>query len=348
MTDEQKPEQKAEVVKAPAMIPLDRAPFTFKTLQAIAATEFVPRGLRGKPNAILAAILMGRELGLGPMESMRSISMIDGRPSPSAEWMVARIFDAGHVLTVNEQTDKVCTVEGVRYRDGKEVTRMTYSFTIEMAKRAGLVTKDNWKKYPEAMLYWRAVAQLARQLFPDVLAGIKHTPEELRPEMAAETWEVYGSIPEEEDVEPSEGPITDDDGDMIEDGDIEDAELVDDDTDEDRSDEWEWRPSPSGEADSEAIARVRQYADEADLWGDLLETLATAESWIAKTMPDTQAEVRFVCRAMEALGVWQSNDTLHEELARMEAQHLADLDKKKLTKFSHNLVAKAQVATRAQ
>lgn len=337
---------------SPASIPLDRAPFTFKTLQAIAKTEFVPRGLRGKPNAILAAILMGRELGLGPMESMRSISIIDGRPSPSAEWMVARIFEAGHVLEVVDQTAEICTVKGTRYRDDKILTEMSYSFTIEMAKRAGLAGKDNWKHYPEAMLYWRAVAQLARQLFPDVLAGIKHTPEELVPD---QVWDVYGAIPEEEDLDPSEGEVTDEAGNLIEDDtaevadneDIEELEIVEDDeSHEDAHSPWAWRPKPTGDADAVAIARVRQYGDEADLWADLLNTLATWEQWVGLTIPETQAELRFVFRAMEALGVWQQQDVMHHELRRLGHNHLSDLRKTDLTKFVKNTVTKAQVATR--
>lgn len=341
MTDE-KTEPKAEVVRSPAAIPLDRAPFTFKTLQAIAHTEFVPAGLRGKPNAILAAILMGRELGLGPMESMRSISVIDGRPSPSAEWMVARIFEAGHILTVTEQTDKVCTVEGVRYRDGEEITRMSFSFTIEMAERAKLTGKNNWKHYPEAMLYWRAVAQLARQLFPDVLAGIKHTPEEIRPTVDAEVWEVYGAVPEEEDIAPSEGSILDETGELAED-DVTDAEVIDI---EEAAPPW--RPTPTGEEDAAAIARVRQYADEADLWSDLYTTLDDYEEWIEAPMEETRAEVRFICRAMEALGAWQSNDALHEDLHRINHKHLSELRKAELTKFAKTIVTKATVATRKE
>ena len=160
------------------------APFTWKTLHAIAGTEFVPKALRNNPPAILAASLAGRELGMGPMEALRTIDMIDGKPSPSAEWMVGKVFEAGHVIVAVEQTDQSCTVEGIRFSEGVELARMKFTFTLEMAKRAGLVGKSNWKNYPEAMLYWRAVSQLCRQFFPDVLKGLKYLPDEL----GAEEW----------------------------------------------------------------------------------------------------------------------------------------------------------------
>ena len=62
---------------------LATAPFTWKTLHAISRTDFVPKELRGNPAAILACVMYGREWGLGPMESLQLIDMIDGSPSPA-------------------------------------------------------------------------------------------------------------------------------------------------------------------------------------------------------------------------------------------------------------------------
>jgi hypothetical protein len=164
---------------------LATAPFTWKTLVAISRTEFVPKGLRGKPEAVLACVLTGRELGLGPMEALRSIDMIDGKPSPSGEWMLGRIFEAGHVVQTLHQDDQKVVLRGIRIVEPKEYS-MDVTYTIEMARRAGLVSKDNWKKYPEAMLFWRALSMLARQFFPDVLHGVKYLAEELGSDLEPE------------------------------------------------------------------------------------------------------------------------------------------------------------------
>jgi len=51
------------------------------------------------------------------------------------------------------------------------------SFTIEQAQRAGVTGKDNWKKYPEAMLRARCISALARAVYPDVVLGIYETDE---------------------------------------------------------------------------------------------------------------------------------------------------------------------------
>lgn len=43
----------------------------------IARTDFVPASLRGKPEAVLAAMLTGEELGIKPMTSLQKIHVIE-------------------------------------------------------------------------------------------------------------------------------------------------------------------------------------------------------------------------------------------------------------------------------
>lgn len=88
-----------------ATVDLSATPFTWKTLTVIADTEMVPKGLRGNPPAMLAAIYLGRELGLGPMQAMNMIDVIDAKPSLSAELQTARIREAGHSMLCVELSD---------------------------------------------------------------------------------------------------------------------------------------------------------------------------------------------------------------------------------------------------
>ena len=194
---------------APAALDLKDAPFTFKTIGAIANTEFVPRGLRGKPDKILASILYGREIGLPPMQALNQVHIIDGKPTPSAELLTARIRMAGHRIRAEELTAETATVIGERINEeGEVIETMTFTYDIGMAKRAGLTGKDNWKKYPEAMLYWRATSQLARMFFADLLIGF-YTGEEL----GSADWHMEPAPFDEEyeDLEVVETEIVEDD-----------------------------------------------------------------------------------------------------------------------------------------
>lgn len=139
-------------------------------------TEFVPKGLRARPDAVLACMVAGHELGIGPMQALKHIAIVDGKPAPSAELMVSLVRRDGHSIKKVELSAVKAVVAGTR-KDTDD--SMVIEFTMAMAQRAGLGGKSNWKSYPEAMLWARAVSQLCRMLFPDSIAGMGHTPDEL-------------------------------------------------------------------------------------------------------------------------------------------------------------------------
>lgn len=144
-------------------------------LTYISRTEFVPSGLRGNLPAILACVATGRALGIADMTALRSIHIIDGKATFAAELMVLLVRRDGHSIT-GEVGDGTATVTGTRADNGDS---MSSTWTLAMADRAGLLNKSNWKKYPEAMLWARAVSQLCRMLFADCFAGNTYTAEEL-------------------------------------------------------------------------------------------------------------------------------------------------------------------------
>src|SRR4051812_35681784 len=136
--------------------------------RVIAGTEFVPTALRGKPAAVGAAILAGREIGVGPMTSLQHLHVIEGRPSMSAQLMRALVLAHGHTIRVVESSSTRCTMVGRRAGESDDTT-VTYS--IDDAKRAGLDSKSNWRKMPRAMLVARATGELCRIAFADVIGG---------------------------------------------------------------------------------------------------------------------------------------------------------------------------------
>lgn len=140
-----------------------------KLAEYIASTEFVPGPLRNKPAAVAAAMLSGRETGVGPMISLQHINVIDGRPAMSAELKRARVLAAGHELVYDETGMTRCVVRG-RRRGSEHWTVVTW--TKDDAERARLWGKKNWQTYPRRMLVARATSELCDLLFPDVVGGL--------------------------------------------------------------------------------------------------------------------------------------------------------------------------------
>lgn len=173
-----------------------RVPEARELVADLVNTEFVPKDLRGKPGAVLACILTGQELGVGAMTSLAKVHVIEGRPALSAELMRALILKAGHSIWLEESSATRVTLAGARKETPEHVTRITW--TMDDAKKANVEGKTNWKRYPRAMLTARATGELARMVFPDVLAGISYTREEVLDgfELDEDAPPIEGGIPE--------------------------------------------------------------------------------------------------------------------------------------------------------
>lgn len=144
--------------------------------RVVAGTEFVPKALRGSPAAVAAAILAGREIGVGPMTAMQHLHVIEGRPSMSATLMRALTLSAGHRLVIAEASNLRVTVRGQRAGED-EWSAVTW--TMDDARQAGLDRRTPWRNYPRAMLLARATGELCRAVFADVVLGMPYTAEEM-------------------------------------------------------------------------------------------------------------------------------------------------------------------------
>jgi hypothetical protein len=141
----------------------------------LAQSGIVPAAFRRKPADIIAAGLAGRTYGWDPMTALRNFHVIEGTASLRPEAMLGLVRQAGHSVTIDVADDRA-TAHGKRADTGDEHDAV---FTMADAEAAGLAKKRNWLQYRSSMLTWRAVSQLCRVLFPDVVLGAGYVPEEI-------------------------------------------------------------------------------------------------------------------------------------------------------------------------
>lgn len=127
-------------------------------------------------------VLAGAELGFGPIQSMTGVFIVKGRVTLSANLVAAAIKrHPAYDYRVRQHTADVCEIEffGPTTSGAGRESLGSVEFSMDMAKRAGLSGGENWRKYPEAMLFARTITSGARYLVPDVFGSPIYTPDEL-------------------------------------------------------------------------------------------------------------------------------------------------------------------------
>lgn len=175
----------------------------WKTAAHISRSSFAPPEFRGKQDEVYSALLTGLELGLGPMASMRHISVIDGKPALSAAMQLALLRKAGHRIEVKEQSPTRCAIVGT----GPDGTKLEISYTIEEAKHAGLTGKNNWTKYPADMLWARCVSRYARRADAGATLGIYSPADWDQRDTVTLAPEEYAAVTTPEPLEDGELPL---------------------------------------------------------------------------------------------------------------------------------------------
>lgn len=111
-------------------------------------------------------IIAGRELGLAPFAAMSELHIIKGKITMSAGLLAKKVKASNRYdYRIKESTDKICSIE---FFEGSESLGLS-TFTIEQARKAGV---QNLEKYPQNMLFARAISNGVRFFCPDVTGEV--------------------------------------------------------------------------------------------------------------------------------------------------------------------------------
>jgi hypothetical protein len=120
------------------------------------------------PAHLEARIWIGLALGLDPGTACGNIIFARGKPAFSAALQAALLARHPHY------SSKIITITDMKAEiafsvDGNQVG--VSSFTIEEAKRAGLMSKSVWQGYPADLVFARALTRGVRRFAADLLVG---------------------------------------------------------------------------------------------------------------------------------------------------------------------------------
>lgn len=134
-------------------------------------------------------VLAGQELGLKPIESMQMLYIVGNRIGAYATLIASKIKQSkkyDYFVEVHTKTE--CAISFFSILDDTKIEVGKVKLTLEDAKKITdfktgkpITDKDNWRNYPENMLFARCISNGMRFFCPDVMSGsgVMHSVEEL-------------------------------------------------------------------------------------------------------------------------------------------------------------------------
>lgn len=177
-------------------LPSIAAPTTWTALMAfctdLSKSGLVPKDFRERPADLAIAISMGNEVGLHWTHAIQSMAVINGRPSLWGDGALAVVMAHPEFVSIDENESD--DTRGVTIITRRGMPPRRYEFTLEMARAAGLLTKDTYKQHPGRMLQRRSRARCMADTFPDALKGIG-LADDLPPEKLVGAADVSSEAP---------------------------------------------------------------------------------------------------------------------------------------------------------
>lgn len=113
-----------------------------------------------------AVMLMGREMGLSPVQSLTGIHIVQGKPMCHYQLLLAKVRQhPEYDYQIVQQSAEVCEIAW--FRHGKDIGHTT--FTAKDAQRQGT---QNMAKFPDTMLLARCASNGVKRFCPDVTHGV--------------------------------------------------------------------------------------------------------------------------------------------------------------------------------
>ncbi len=140
-----------------------------QTISLVQKLMLTPHYAKLTETGIFAIVQKARSIGMDVLDALNGgMYVVNGKVELSSQAMNGLIRSKGHTIYKDKSSTPTCCVLVGKRADTGDT--MMASFCLADADRAGLRTPV-WNKYPEDMLFCRALSRLARQLFPDVIKG---------------------------------------------------------------------------------------------------------------------------------------------------------------------------------
>jgi hypothetical protein len=124
----------------------------------------------------VALMLIAQAEGRHPATVARDFDIIQGRPAKKADAVLRDFLSAGGAVKWHEISDQKADAT---FSHPSAIEPVRIDWNLERARQAGLLDKDNWKKYPRPMLRARCISEGVKTVYPMATSGM-YVPEEMQ------------------------------------------------------------------------------------------------------------------------------------------------------------------------
>jgi hypothetical protein len=171
MTDNKSQLAKAEDVRPDGYNWTGLNPAEIKNVAVAMATSGMFPDIAKDSAKAFVKIMAGQEMGIAPFQAMSDISIIQGKAAAGGNIYASKVkANPRYDYKVDRWERDGCSITFFEIgRDGKREKLGTSTFDKEDATAAGLLSKDNWRKFPRNMYFNRAMTAGVRTFCPDAL-----------------------------------------------------------------------------------------------------------------------------------------------------------------------------------
>jgi hypothetical protein len=143
----------------------------------LVASKLVPKEFQNNLPDCMIALEMSNRMGANPIAVMQNLYIVHGKPSWSAQFIIAAINQSGRFKSTimydmsGEGDQKGCIAYAFDF-EGNRVN--SPRVTIDMAKKEGWYSKNGskWQTMEDLMLMYRSATFFGRLYTPDLLMGM--------------------------------------------------------------------------------------------------------------------------------------------------------------------------------
>ena len=147
----------------------------YRVAKAFSMSGMVPAHYQGKPESCMVALMLAEQLGESPMLIFQEMVPINGRPSTSARFAIARANGSGllkgRISWSSKGTGDALEVQAkaILAETDEPITAVV---TMKEAAADGWTKNPKYRSMPEQMLRWRSATRLINLFIPEVLFGL--------------------------------------------------------------------------------------------------------------------------------------------------------------------------------